>query len=92
MKWRNQKNEKLKAQIRARREYTAIHPEVLKHLERLFGNRRKRKTPPHVAAAKAEKKRIKIERRDQYVEEAKAERDHEALNDAALTLASMGDS
>ncbi|KAL7454029.1 hypothetical protein ACHAWC_005670 [Mediolabrus comicus] len=92
IKWRNQKNEKLKAEIRGRREYTASHPEVLKRKERLLGNLRKRKTSPHVAAAKAETKRIKIERRDKYVAEAKAERAQEAMNDAALTLAGMGDS
>jgi len=39
IKWGNQKNEKLKAEIRGRREHTASHPEVLKRLTKLQNNR-----------------------------------------------------
>jgi len=45
-----------------------------------------------VTAAAAEKKRIKTERRTEYYEEAKAKRDQEARNEAAMTLTSMFDS
>jgi len=92
IKWGNQKNEKLKAEIRGRREHTASHPEVLKRLTKLQNNLRKRKTPTDVTAAAAEKKRIKTERRTEYYEEAKAKRDQEARNEAAMTLTSMFDS
>eukprot|EP00577_Skeletonema_sp_RCC1716_P007958 CAMPEP_0113382640 /NCGR_PEP_ID=MMETSP0013_2-20120614/5948_1 /TAXON_ID=2843 ORGANISM="Skeletonema costatum, Strain 1716" /NCGR_SAMPLE_ID=MMETSP0013_2 /ASSEMBLY_ACC=CAM_ASM_000158 /LENGTH=583 /DNA_ID=CAMNT_0000265157 /DNA_START=165 /DNA_END=1918 /DNA_ORIENTATION=- /assembly_acc=CAM_ASM_000158 len=94
IKWGNQKNEKLKAEIRGRREHTASHPEVLKRLTKLQNNLRKRKTPTDVTAAAAEKRKeaIKTERRTEYYEEAKAKRDQEARNEAAMTLTSMFDS
>ena len=89
MKWRNQKNEKKKAETRARREYTASHPEVLKRLKMIQEKKRKRKTPEAVTAAAAEKKRIKTERRDATVDSAKAKRDENKRNDAALALVGL---
>lgn len=52
MKWRNQKNEKEKAETRARREFTASHPEVLKRLKSK-DKKRRRKTPEAITGKEA---------------------------------------
>ena len=98
IKWQNQKNELLKAVIRARLEYTASHPEVLRRLDDIRKSLRVRKTPDHVVAAAEEKKRMKMERRKKYIDAAKAassvsednfNNPPTAVMDAAQILASL---
>eukprot|EP00984_Skeletonema_dohrnii_P027892 scaffold17602_cov77-Skeletonema_dohrnii-CCMP3373.AAC.2 len=70
LKWINQSNELKRAVIRARREFTASHPEVLKRKEIIMESLRKRKTPDATVAAAVERKRIKTELRAKYVDAA----------------------
>ena len=74
MKWINQKDEHRKAVIRAGREYTASHPEILKRRAYLKETLRKRKTPDATLAAAVERKRVKTELRHTYVSAAIARR------------------
>jgi hypothetical protein len=70
MKWISQPDELRKAVIRARREFTASHPEVLKRIDIITKSLRKRKTPEATLAAAAERKRVKTELRKKYVDAA----------------------